>query len=56
MTVSIYDIDSGKILDTVYRVEEIYTRHSRRKSQYVLECEDETRVFVDRMEANLGIQ
>lgn len=56
MTVSIFEIDSGKIIDTVYRVEEIYTRRTRRKSQYILECEDETRVFVDRLEANLIIQ
>lgn len=55
MTVCIYEIDSGRILDTVYRVEEIYTRKTRKKSQYILECEDETRVFVDRLEANLVI-
>lgn len=56
MTVCIYEADSGKIIETVCNVEEIYTRHTRRKSQYVLECEDETRVFVDRMEANLVVQ
>ena len=56
MTVTIYEIDTGKILETVYGVEEIYTRRTRRKSQYVLECEDATSVYVDRLEANLIIQ
>lgn len=55
MTVCIYEINSGKLIDTVYSVEEIYTRKTRKKSQYILECEDETQVFVDRFQANLVI-